>query len=223
MNDQQWYYERDGKQAGPISWGGLMAGLKMGQITTDTRVWASHLPEWISLGECMRKETPTALPPPPSPSFSRPSNPSKPKTGVLGWVLGIVLAGILLPIVVHAVLSQTSRREQAAAEQRAAQIVMTGHFTSHPDPEKTIGQAVNGFFDNPEWQARIGSSANPETEGKILVIATGKIQYKGRESQARIQFIVNERDATFELQAFEIDGAPQNGLMKLMLINKMYE
>jgi hypothetical protein len=55
--NQQWYYESNGVQAGPISWDGLMAGIKMGQVTPETRVWSSHLAEWTPLSECIRGQT----------------------------------------------------------------------------------------------------------------------------------------------------------------------
>ena len=62
MNDQQWYYESNGEQAGPISWDRLMVGIKIGKVTTETRVWASHLSEWTKLGECIPGRTPSQLP-----------------------------------------------------------------------------------------------------------------------------------------------------------------
>jgi len=62
--NQQWYYECNGEQAGPISWDGLMAGIKMGKVTPETRVWASHLSEWTKLLVCMQNNsTPPCLPP----------------------------------------------------------------------------------------------------------------------------------------------------------------
>lgn len=220
MNDSQWYYERDGKQAGPISWEGLMAGLKMGRITSDTRVWASHLPEWIPLAECMRKEAPSALPPPTSPSFSK---PSKSKTGAVLWVVGgIILFMAFLAIVVPALLAQRDRA-RARSEPKAVHIVKSGYFTSHPAPAKDIGDAVNAFFGDPKWESGIGTDPDPETQGKTLVNIKGKVRFMGKDVDAALQFVVNEDTGAFQARSLEFNGIPQNQLMLVGLIDKMYE
>lgn len=64
MNDQQWYYESNGEQAGPISWDGLMAGIKMGMVTPETRVRPTPLSEWTPLGECILHRSNATLHPP---------------------------------------------------------------------------------------------------------------------------------------------------------------
>ena len=97
-------------------------------------------------------------------------------------------------------------------------IVKNGHFNGHP--QKTVGEAVDNFFANPKWESGVGSDG--ETKGKTLVNATGKITYMDKEVKAEIQFIVNKDNGTFNMNAFEMNGIPQNVFMVAGLINKMF-
>jgi len=105
MNDQQWYYESNGEQAGPISWDALMVGIKMGKLTSETRVWASHLPEWTALGQCIQRGTQPAIPSTSSFSSVRP----KKRLSALTVIMGIVLAGIIAAIIIPAAIAITSK------------------------------------------------------------------------------------------------------------------
>ena len=58
--------------------------------------------------------------------------------------------------------------------------------------------------------------------GSISVNATGKITYMDKEVKAEIQFIVNKDNGTFNMNAFEMNGIPQNVFMVAGLINKMF-
>lgn len=136
MSDQQWYYESNGGQAGPISWDGLMVGLKMGKVTHETRVWSSHLTEWTSLGECIQKQSTAVLPPS---ANSHPSQSAKNRFTPLR-VIGITIGAlILLSIVVPAVSHQWGNAETKAFELRIDQAdkialskMQEGNFL-HPD------------------------------------------------------------------------------------------
>ena len=115
MSDQQWYYESNGAQAGPISWDGLMVGIKMGKVTHETRVWSSHLTEWTSLGDCIQKQSTAILPP--SADF-HPSQPNKNRFTPLRLITSAVGILILLSVVVPAVLHQREKAEDKAFELR---------------------------------------------------------------------------------------------------------
>lgn len=110
MNDQQWHYESNGEQAGPVSWDGLMDGIKQGTISSETRVWASHLPEWTPLGQLMQPQGVAAasVPTPVSPVIPIPiKKPVTPITWLMRGALGLILLGILSAIVVPAVLGHS--------------------------------------------------------------------------------------------------------------------
>jgi len=105
MNDHQWYYESNGEQAGPISWDGLMVGIKMGKVTPETRVWAAHLPEWTTLDQCIQRGAQPVVPPTTTLS---PAHSTK-KLSVVTVVLGIVLAGILAAIIIPVAVAKASK------------------------------------------------------------------------------------------------------------------
>lgn len=80
---------------------------------------------------------------------------------------------------------------------------------------KTIEEAIDGFFDSPSWES--GTS----NDGKSYVNVRGKIMYMNKEIDAEMQFRMNE-NKTFEINALEFNGIPQNNLMIIGLLSKMY-
>jgi len=97
-------------------------------------------------------------------------------------------------------------------------LVRTGYLNNHK--EKSVGDAVDTFFGNPKWWSGIGIDG--QTKGKMLVNASGIITYMGKDVNATIQFLVDEEAKTFNLRSFELNGIPQNGIMQIALIDKMY-
>ena len=94
-------------------------------------------------------------------------------------------------------------------------MVKEGYFTSYPN--KSIEQAVNGFFGNPSWEAIIAD------DGNKYVNVTGSMTYMEKEVVGKLQFKINEENSTFEINAFEINGLPQNRLMLAGLLSKMFD
>jgi hypothetical protein len=90
--------------------------------------------------------------------------------------------------------------------------VKNGHLTFYPD--KTLGEAINGFFTNPKWESF------KATDGNIYVNITGKITSNGQDAIAVLQYMIDNNNFVF--QSFEIDGVPQNALMYTQLLNNMY-
>ncbi|MDE3032113.1 MAG: DUF4339 domain-containing protein [Acidobacteriota bacterium] len=228
MSDSQWFYESNGQQAGPISWESLMVGLKQGTVTRETLVWSQHLKEWTPLSQVLKKtEAPVAPPPVSRPAFQTevnadPATTRKPRRSmmrILAWIGGGLVAVVLLLLAIGVMVGASGVRSWRGREAKAVRLVKTGHLQSHP--EKTVGDAVDAFFGDPKWES--GTGVAGETEGKTLVDATGRINYLDKAVNARIQFVVNTEEGTFELRAFEMNGIPQNQLMTGVLIEKMYE
>jgi hypothetical protein len=94
------------------------------------------------------------------------------------------------------------------------QSVKNGYLTSYPGI--TIGKAIDGFFASPEW------SSGKADDGLVYVNAKGKITYLDKEIEAIIQFKIND-DESFEINAVEFNGIPQNQLMIAGLISKIFE
>ena len=91
--------------------------------------------------------------------------------------------------------------------------VKTGSLEAHPGI--AMGPLVDNFLGNPKWSSGI------TPEGQRYVNVAGDMSYQGKKVRALIQFAVT--DDNFEIYAFEMNGIPQNDLMKLGLIAKMYE
>ncbi len=104
-------------------------------------------------------------------------------------------------------------------DSKEIQIVKNGHFNNYPS--KPIGEAVDQFFGNPTWES--GTGIDGETKGKTLVNVGGRMTYMEKEVQGKIQFVVNKETGVFEIQAFEMNGIPQNRLMMAALLEKMFQ
>ena len=98
----------------------------------------------------------------------------------------------------------------------SSEIVLVKNGTLSSYPNKTVEEAVNGFFGNPRWKKIIAE------DGNTYVNVTGNITYMEKEVSAVIQFRIHETNNTFEINAFEINGVPQNNFILFGLLSKMY-
>jgi hypothetical protein len=100
----------------------------------------------------------------------------------------------------------------------AIKLVKSGNFNGC---HKTVEQAVNDFFGSPKWDSGTGSDG--PTKGLTLVDLQGRVELYGKEVTAVLQFIVDEKNGTFEAHALEVNGVPQPPIMILGLVSKMCE
>ena len=82
-------------------------------------------------------------------------------------------------------------------------------------PQKTVKQMVNGYIANPKWEAFVA------TDGEDYVNVTGQISYFDKPVDMLLQFQVNTDSERFEVNAFEMDGVPQNYFMSDSLLENM--
>ena len=98
---------------------------------------------------------------------------------------------------------------------KAIELVKGG--TLHLCPGVTVGEMVDGFMGNPSWDSGV------DEKNITFVNIGGDITYDGKPVRAVVQFIVNDRDQSFEYQAFEINGIAQNNLTAASLMRMMCE
>lgn len=82
---------------------------------------------------------------------------------------------------------------------------------------KTIGEAIDAFFADAKW------SSGTSDKGVAFVNAEGKITYADKEVTAVLQFQISKDGKTFQVNALEFNGVPQNQLMINGLLAKIYE
>lgn len=104
-------------------------------------------------------------------------------------------------------------------DSKAVKTIKTAYFFDYPN--KTIGAAVDDFFISPEWES--GKPVDAKYAGKTLVNCKGIITYDDEPVAALIQFVLDEKTGAFELNAFEMDGVPQNQYMQVQLLGAMFE
>jgi hypothetical protein len=103
----------------------------------------------------------------------------------------------------------------ACSESAEIKMIKEGKLNNYP--EKTIGEAVDGFFGNPKWEKLIAE------DGLTYVNVSGKMTFMEKEVDGLLQFKISESGDRFEVNSFEMNEIPQNKLMLVGLINKMFE
>ena len=89
MSAAEWYYQRDGQRAGPVTIDQLKQMLRSGQIPRDELVWGAGMADWLpaSQVDALRESsflTP-AMTAAASPSAAAPVNPQYARPGVLNY------------------------------------------------------------------------------------------------------------------------------------------
>lgn len=84
-------------------------------------------------------------------------------------------------------------------------------------PNVTVEQMVESFMGNPSWESGTG-------DGNVkFVNVAGDITYADKPVRATIQFVINEKDKSFQYQAFDINEIPQDNMTAASLMEKMCE
>jgi len=109
MSEALWYYEEDGKQAGPVSGAALEEAIRTGRLAAGMRVWRAGMPAWLPWEAVPELASLAAPPPAPTrapPAWSQPGaappppGPSLPPSG--GWTPPAAAtpgaAGVLQPV-----------------------------------------------------------------------------------------------------------------------------
>lgn len=127
----------------------------------------------------------------------------KPVGIACGSFVGVVVIGV---VVASAFVS---------GEQPNVTLVKEGHLTAYPNVP--VGKAVDGFLVSPQWEAVQGN------DGNEYVNVRGGAQFQNKPIRVTLQFRVDRKAHSFEVNALEFNDLPQNDLMKMALVSKMFE
>jgi len=119
----------------------------------------------------------------------------------------------------HAQAKETLRRVYVAQDTaQAAMSTSTGYGDSKPIQivkagklnncsRPTMEKAIERIFPAPKWT----SEKAPEgMKGDSLVFVSGNLQFKGQDTQAELQFIVNQQAGTFDITTLKMNGVAQS-------------
>lgn len=101
------------------------------------------------------------------------------------------------------------------SENRYVRMVKGGYRVGQP--ELTYGDAFEYFFASPRWKYFIGE------DGQDVVEFTGDCMYRDVSVKARIQFIVDEENGTFEPGYLAYNEVPQDVITRSVLIQTVFE
>lgn len=100
------------------------------------------------------------------------------------------------------------------SDDKYIQMVKNGTLESYP--QMTVGEAFDGYLNNPKWETGL-------TEDKQrFVNVKGGILYYDENAEIAVQFFVNEKDNSFQYYACEVNGLPQNDAVVLELFETIY-
>jgi hypothetical protein len=116
-------------------------------------------------------------------------------------------------VILSAVFTWTAFQYGSSDESR---ILSVKNATIEAYPDKTMGDMVDGYFVNPQWES-INAGG-----GKTFISIKGKIMYSEKEVNAVLQFVYNPDD-TFQYNSLEFDGVPQNKSDFEALLDAMYK
>lgn len=100
------------------------------------------------------------------------------------------------------------------SDNKYVKMVKGGYRENNPD--LTYGQAFSDFFGTPRWHYFLSD------EGDDVVEFTGDCTYQDVAVKARIQFIVDEENGTFEIAYFDLNEVPQNMLTLASLMANVF-
>lgn len=100
------------------------------------------------------------------------------------------------------------------ADNKYVQMVKGGYREDNPD--LTYEDAFNAFFGTPRWKYFQGE------DEQDVVEFTGDCTYQDVPVKARIQFVVDEENGTFEATYLAFNEVPQNMLMLVELIDTVF-
>ncbi|MCC0566764.1 hypothetical protein [Brevibacillus borstelensis] len=129
--------------------------------------------------------------------------------------LGIIVVAAWLILTWAGVDVQRAVEDAVSMESETTRIVKEGHFEDFP--EKSIGEAFGTFFGSPSWRSFQAES------GEDVVEFKGTCMFMDKRVNAVIQFIVNQENRTFRLYAVEFNDIPQNNLIQMALMGKVFE
>ena len=101
------------------------------------------------------------------------------------------------------------------SDDKYIQMVKNGTLESYP--QMTVGEAFDGYLNNPKWESGLSE------DRQRFVNVKGGILYYEKDAEIVVQFFVNEKDDTFWYNACEVNGLPQNNADVLELFETIYE
>jgi hypothetical protein len=229
-----WFYAKQGQQIGPVSSGQLRELARAGHVLPTDLVWKQGMASWVPGGSLpdLFPQGAAQFPAPPAPQQAVAAIPAQvapasyPPQGVwpgndsrnaaakpwhktMWFRLTCVAVGVMI-LLCGGIMGLMA----VVGEHGDVKLVRNGYLEANKS--MTIGKAVDGFMSNPKWEAIKG------TDGKRYVNVSGGITYQDKPVNAMFQFHIERDKKTFECTALEFNGVPQNKLMMMLLLSKMY-
>ena len=173
---------------------------------------------------------PAAVPPGSSPASAYSAYPAQPNPKetakerlkrLLSSPLYVVQLVLILAIIIVAIINgsfftRLIRGPNASDAANNRYVQMVGNSYRPGDPDLTYAAAFASYFDDPEWRYFRSK------DGFDVVEFTGNCVYRGIPAKARIQFVVDEENGTFEVSFLALDGEPQTALVLDALIEEAF-
>lgn len=121
---------------------------------------------------------------------------------------------LIISIIVIAIVAVIGISIFAPSQNKYVKFVKSGHPDNYPNI--TYGEAFDDFFGLPRWEYFKGK------DGEDVVEFTGDCRFHDQTVKAKMQFLLNVKNGTFEAGYFSMNEVPQVKLMTAVLINKVF-
>ena len=134
---------------------------------------------------------------------------------------GIIIFALLTCLLLGSGCSTSDIEDQVAnvlhTENKYVKTVKGGSPVSYPDI--TYEEAFENFFSMPTWKYFEGTYDGKRAD---VVEFTGYCLYQDVEVKASIQFVVDQKEGTFEAVYLAFNDVPQNKLLLWSIITKAF-
>ncbi len=141
---------------------------------------------------------------------------------IFAGLAAVALVFVVILIVGNSIAVQNVKKEAVDAIANVAdsgnkyvQMVKNGYRENNPD--LTYDKAFSAFFGTPRWKYFEGDG------GQNVVEFTGDCTYQDVPVKARLQFVVDEENGTFNAEYLAFNEVPQSLLIMASLIEKAFE
>ncbi|SFE63184.1 hypothetical protein SAMN04487869_1122 [Marinobacter sp. DSM 26671] len=133
-----------------------------------------------------------------------------------GWFKPIIIAiGLIFSLIIVTAVFESTNKSGFNLSSDDPSVAMVKDGSLYTCKSHTVEELVNSFMGNPSWASGVSDS------GVEFVNIEGDIMYANKEVRATLQLKINESEQSFEFQAIEMNGVPQNKMIANALLNKM--
>ena len=128
---------------------------------------------------------------------------------------GKIILGIIAVVVLVIIFASGGSSNVGSSSNQTISIVKDGYLEGYK--QATLGKAIDNYLGSPKWESIVAE------DGNTYVNVSGEGTYYEKPVTFAIQYKVDTKNQTFEYNAMEMNGVPQEYVIYWALIENMFE